>query len=341
MAITPTLLQDAIVLLQNDDAFNDFEKRHDEYGALQAFDQNKNKLLSPSQVAALKKSIVQVEKIPVFNRYSPSLITAPSCSITGGRPTTAFATLNYAYVGFEVTIIPSENQANYKTEAEDLAWQLAGGWRGIFENLDTKGVTALETNKSTSLVTSTIRNITTNASDYTYAGDPKEMFMDVPSLMAINSISGPYEDVANTEAMSTRVRIDAFGANNYYDAKGAIQRAGSFRHYLSNRIAVPDGSREAHYVFPTGAVGVYNWIHPDNRLGRQAGAKEWDSMKDPMFGYDWEVYSIKDCVDNTGVSGNPRAYGQTMQIGAYFAFLTQYASGNAKPIIKMLRNDEA
>ena len=341
MALTPTLLQDAVILIEDGKSYNDFEKRHDQYGAMQAFDANANMMLSKTQVENMKKSVVQVEKIPVFNRYSPAIITDASCAITGGRPTTAFAQLNWAYVGFEVTIIPSQNEANYKTEAEDLAWQMMGGWRGIFENLDTKSLTALETNKSTSLVQSTLKNVITNASDYTYSGDEKEMFLQVPSLMQINSINGAYEDVANTESQATRALIDAFGADNYYDVNGAIKRNGNFRHYLTNRLTVPDGSREAHYIFPMGSVGMYNWITNDARVGRTAGNKKWDSIKDPMFGFDWELYSIEDCVDDTAVSGNKRAYGYKAQFGAYFSFLTQYRSGNESPIIKMLRNDQA
>ena len=340
MALTPTLLQDAIVLI-NGGSFGDFEKRHDDYGALQAFGNNAEQLLSKSQIENMKKSVVQTTKVPVVNRYSPSVITDPTCSITGGRPTSAFASLTYAFVGFEIQVIPEQNEANYVTEAEDIAAQMAGGWRGLFENLDTKAVTALETNKSTSLVTSSLKNVTTNAGNYDYAGDPLELFLNVPALMKINSINGPYEDIANTEAMATMARIDAFGVNNYYDAKGAIARNGSFRHYMTNRITAGDGNREAHYITPAGSIGVYNWVDYSAKQGFQAGNKKWDTMQDPMFGFDWRVYSVSDCVDDNAVSGNASAYGYKAQIGAWFAFLTQYHSSTASPIIKIARQDPA
>lgn len=340
MALSPTLLQDAIVLV-NGGSFGDFEKRHDQYGALQAFDSNKDQLLSATQIANLKKSVVQAEKVPVLNRYSPSIITDPTCTITGGRPTSAFATLTYAFKGFEIYVIPEQNEANYITEAEDVAAQLAGGWRGVFESLDTAGVTALESNKSTDLATSYLKNVTTNAGSYDYAGAPEELFLNVPALMQINSINGPYEDIANTESMATMARIDAFGANNYYDVSGAIKRNGNFRHHLTNRVTPANGSRELHYIAPTGSLGVYNWVDFSARKGYTAGAKKWSTMQDPMFGFDWRVYSIEDCVDDSGVSGNASVYGYKAQIGAWFAFLTQYHSSTASPIIKIARQDPA
>lgn len=340
MALTPTLLQDAIVMIEGK-TFGDFEKRHDEYGVLQAFDANAGQLLSPTQVQNMKKSVVQLEKVPVLNRYSPSIITDRSCNITGGRPTSAFVSLSYALVGFEITVIPSQNEANYITEAEDVAAQLIGGWRGIYENLDTKGLTSLETNKNTALVTSTMKNIATEAGDYLYTGDEKEMFLKVPSLMKINSINGSYEDIANTEADATLALINAFGVDNYYDVDGAIARHGSFRHYLSNRVTVAADTRETHYIAPSGSLGIYNWIENDFRVGRKAGPTQWMNMKDPTFGYDWGVLQVESCNDDSANSGNKTAYGYKAQIGAYFAFLTQYSSTAASPIVRINRADGA
>lgn len=339
MALTATLLQDAIVEV-GAGKFGDFEKRLSNYGNLQAFEANAPMLLPESSVETLKKSVVQTEKVAVLNKFTSTLITTPSCTITGTRPTSAFLNLTWVFKGFEVFAIPSQNEGNYISEVEDVAMQMRMGWKTVFGSLDTAGATTLETQKSTSLQPSNQRFITTEAGDYIFSGDQKELFLSVPGLMMLNDIEGPYEDITNTEAQSSFARVDAFGQNNYYDLKGAIKRNGEFRHYFSNRID-PTPNRELHYLCPEGSIGLYNWVDFDARTGRIAGNKEWGTLKDPMFGFDWAVYSTKDCYDDTSLMGNARVYSEKIQIGAWFAFATEYSSDTTSPIIKVFTQDPA
>lgn len=340
MALTNTLLQDAVIMVE-DGKFGDFEKRYSQTGALEAAKQNADGMLSTQQVTNMKKAVNRVEKVAVLNRYTPSIITDPSCSITGGRPTSAYASISWAFKGFEIIVIPEENEANYISEAEDVADQMAAGWRTIFESLDTNVVTALESNKSTDLVTSNQKDITTNSGDYTFTGEPTDLLLSVPALMELNSLRGPMENVASIESMAVMAKIEALGANNYRDVKGAIQRTGQYRHFLTSRVTVPEDAREAHYFMPQNTLGIYNWVDHSSRSKYQAGNKKWDTMKDPMFGFDWSVFSVEDCMDNTSLSGNRRVYGYKAQIGAWFAILTAYRSGNASPIVKVIRIDQA
>lgn len=339
MALTATILQDAIIEVGSG-KFGSFEKRLSNYGALDAFQQDAPMLLTPQTVEGIKKSIIHVTKVPVLNKYSASVITAPSCAPTGNRPTSAFKTLTWAFVGFEAQIIPSLNEGNYVAAVEDLAIQMRMGWKGVFANLDTTSVSTLETNKNAVAATSTRPDIATSAAGYDYTGDPKEFYFNAPGLMQINDLEGPYRDVANSEAQSTNLRIESFGTNNQQDINGVTKNAtGPWAHFLTNRVA-PGANRELHYFFPEGSVGVYNWIDPDSRASRQAGAKSWGVIKDPMFGFDWSVFAVKDCIDNSGtMAGNTRAYSEILQIGAYFAFLTEYSSDTSSPIIKATFND--
>lgn len=337
MALTATLLQDAIVEV-GAGKFGDFEKRLSNYGALQAFKENAPKLLRESQVQDIKKSVVQTEKVAALNKFTSTLIETPTCSITGTRPTSAFVTLTWAFKGFEIFDVPSQNEGNYIKRVEDLAMQFAMGWKTVFGGLDTSAVTKLETAKSTSLTASKQRYITNEAGDYLYAGNPDELLLRVPGLMQINDIQGPYEDVTNSEASSTLARINAFGVDNYYDLEGAIKRNGDFKHYLTNRVD-PDTSRELHYFFPEGAVGIYNWVDFDAREGRIAGNKEWGMLKDPMFGFDWAVYSVKDCYDDTSLMTNARVYSEKHQVGAWFCYVTEYSSDTTSPIVKVITQD--
>lgn len=341
MALTATILQDAIVEV-GAGKFGSFEKRLSNYGALEAFEMNAPKLLTPSAVEDLKKSIIHPVKVPALNKFSSTIITAPSCAPTGNRPTSAFKTLTWAFVGFEAQIIPSLNEGNYIKQVEDLAIQMRMGWKAVFANLDTTSVSTLETNKNAVVATSSQANIATSAAGYDYTGDAKEFYLNAPGLMGINDMEGPHCDIANTESQATQLRIATFGANNSQNLDGVTRgKTGPWEHFLSNRVA-PGANRELHYLVPEGAIGVYNWIDPDSRANRVAGNKSWGMIKDPMFGFDWSVFSVKDCIDNSGtMAGNTRAYSEILQIGAYFAFLTDYTSDTSSPIIKVTFNDPA
>lgn len=333
--LSQTVLQDAIV--NADGRFGKFENRLSEYGALEAYKDNAPKMLTPTQIDKVKKSIVRTVKVPVLNKATTTIITAPTCNPTGGRPTSALKALTWVYRGFEVQIIPSVNDGNEITLEEDLGQQLHMGWKGLFSNMDSLAVTSLETNKSAAAATSSYSDIiTTSAAGYDYIGDPKDFILYRQGLMKINDLDYGGNDVANAEAISNQLLIQTFGANNQQNL-AQINRG--YKNYWTNRIATA-GNNEVHYLFPDGVVGIYNWIQPDNRVGRVAGNKEWDKMQDPMFGFDWELYKVKDCVDASAeMEGNARAYGEIWQIGAYFAYLTDYSSDTSSPIIKVTFND--
>lgn len=338
MALTPTQLQDAIIMVQ-DGKFGSFENRLSEYGALRAFKDNAPRLLSENTVETMKKSVRRTQKVPVLNKYNATVLDAPSCNVTGATQTSAFKSLVWAFVGFETKVTPSDYEDNYISETEGFAQQLAMGWKAVFGSLDTSAVSTLEANKSAALVESAGQNIETEAGNYAYAGEIEEMFINIPGLMMINDLNGPYNDIANSEAQATLKKIEAFGANNYFNAAG-VSQMGDYRHFLTNRISpLPD--REAHYICPDGSIGIYNWVDSDSRAKRVAGNKSWDTFRDPMFGFDWSIYSIEDCVDASATNGNARVYSQKAQIGAWFAFVTEYSSDTTSPIIKIVRRDQA
>jgi hypothetical protein len=332
--LSATILQDAIHSMEA--RFGKFENRLSEYGALQSYKDNAPMMLAPSTVTNLKKSIVQPVKVPVLNKSTTSVITAPSCNPVGGRPTSAFKALTWAYKGFEVQVIPSVNEGNYVGLAEDLGQQLRMGWKALFSNMDTAAVTSLEANKNAVVAASAYTDkITASAAGYDYTGDPKEFILYRQGLLKINDMEDGGNDVANAESISNQLLIQTYGQNNQQNLE-AINRG--FKNFYSNRV-VPGANKEVHYLFPEGSVGIYNWTAPDNRTGRVAGNKSWEQMQDPMFGFDWEVYKVKDCIDASAeMAGNTRAYGEIWQIGAYFAYLTEYSSDTSSPIIKVTLN---
>lgn len=341
--ITATVLQDALIQAGARGKFGSFESRISSYGALQAFKDNADGLLPSSAVEGMKKSVCTPEKIPVLNKYTASVVTAPDCAITGNRPVSAFQAITWAYVGFQTKIVPSVNAGNYISVVDDLAWQMQMGWKAIFANLDLAAVNKLETNKNAAVATSNIPTISTSAAGYDYTGDPKDFYLYAPGLMGINDLSGPFNDVANTESLSTILRIETLGLNNSENMRGVLEGtlpySLGFRNYMTNRLS-PGSHNEVHYMFPDGSIGVYNWVDPDSIAGRRAGNKVWSTIQDPWFGFDWGVYTVEDCVDASAqCAGLTRAYGEIAEIGAYFAFVTEYSSDTTTPIIKVIFED--
>lgn len=340
--IAATVLQDAIIKIGGGNFLN-FESRISNYGALQAFADNADGLLPSSAVEGIKKSVCQPEKIPVLNKYTPSIITSPVCTITGNRPVSAFQTIVWAYVGFQTKVVPSVNAGNYISLVDDLAFQLKMGWKTIFASLDATAVAKLETNKNAASATSNISTISTSGGVYDYTGDPKDFYLYAPGLMGINDLTGPFNDVANTESVSTILRIETLGLNNSENMRGVLEGnlpySLGFRNYMTNRLS-PGSHKEVHYLFPDGSIGVYNWVDPDSVAGRIAGNKSWGTLQDPYFGFDWGVYKVVDCADASAqCAGLTRAYSEIQEIGAYFAFVTEYSSDTTSPIIKIIFED--
>ena len=340
MSLSSTVLQDAIVIAQQQSGFMSYEQRLSNYGALQAFKDNADRLLPSAQVEAMRKSYCTPEKILVMNKFNSTIITAPNCNPTGAASSSAFYNLSWAFVGFEASIIPAVNQANYISDQADLANQMLNGWRAIWANMDNSAVNKLETSKNTSLVTSSkTAVINTVGNAYDYQGDPEKFWLYAPGLMLINDLQGPFNDVANSESVSSFLLAETLGQNNYQDLRaafnGTLPYANGHRHYLTNRLA-PGSHDESHFIFPDGTVGIYNWVDLDSKAGRTAGERSWGTMQDPYFGFEWSVFSRDTCTDASATcAGATRAYTEIMQIGAWFSYLTPYSSDSTSPIIKV------
>lgn len=335
MAITNTQLNDAIILV-SEGQMGTQENRLSMYGALKAFQTEAPGLLPVETVETIKKSARHPEKVPVLSKFTSSVISAPSCSVTGNRSTSAFKSLTWAYMGFEMTIIPSVNADNYIPVERDMAHQMKMGLKAVFSALDTNCISALETAKATTLASA--KGAVAGAGYYSYRKAPKDFFIYAPSVLRLNDLEGPYLDIANSEAAATRLHIQTLAQYNQQNLNGALNGtladAANWEHYTTNRLN-PGDHDEVHYLTPKGTIGIYNWIDFDSRNNQVAGNKKWYQIQDPIHGFDWGVYQIDDCADASSEnSGNTRAYSEKYQVGAYFAIVTDYASDGAGPIIK-------
>ncbi len=345
-ALSATELQDAIIFVEGK-KFNQFEGRLSRYGALKAFMDGANEILPESTVTTMKKSEKQPEKVPVLNKFNSTVLTNRTCTITGPTRVSAFKALSYVTKGFEIVVSDAINAGNYISRAEDFGWQMIQGLKAVYNALDLAGVNALETNRNTTLKTSTIATITNAAGDYE-ENLLSDIYYDMPALMALNDLSdGRIQNVTNTEAMKNMLKYESQGQNNAIDLAGVLSGkfadASDYQHYLTNNINLGTTLREAHYLFPQGAVGLFVWNAFEFQKRSTNGISRFYTQADPILGITWNVYETTDCVDLStlaaGMTGT--GYVTKYQFSADFSFLTAYASDADTPIVKVINKKTA
>jgi hypothetical protein len=327
MALTPTVLQDAIIRLQNN-TFLDFEQRQAEFSAFQMFKDGSNLLLPKSQVERLKQSAAQVEKIAVLNRYQATLHSAYTCNFSPDESTSAFVPVTYVTTGFDVKVTPAVNAGNYISEEDDLDNQMRNGFRTVYENLETSAVAYLETNKSTTNASPLFGGPTAGVVTLTaaqQADTSRNLYASIPAIFQRNNLKGKPQDLANTEALIQQQYITNQGTANGQNLQ--YQTAG-INYYRSNYVTNANGMQETHYLTPMGAVGVYNWLPFEAKAQpKLSPTNGWTVMQDPLFGMDWLVYFKEDCVNGQ--------WTRQWNFTSSFGFMRQYSSvAGTTPILK-------
>ena len=339
-ALTATQLQDAIIIA-GDKYYNKFEGRLSQYGALQSALDGSDLILPKSMVENMKKSDVQVSKIPVLNKFNSTILTARSCSITGPTRTSEFKSLSYVTKGFEIAISDAINAGNYISAEDDFAMQLMQGLKAVLNSLDQAGIAALETNRNLDLADSHLTSITDAAGDYE-ENVLTDIYYDIPTLMELNDIWGDtINNVMNTEGVKNMMKYESQGENNASNLRGILEgtlpSAGNFRHYKTNNITLGT-NLEVHYAFPAGAFGLFVWNPWDYKNKSVTGdGKKYYTIQDPIFGITWGVIEQTLCADLSAQSTGMTAATQTKySFTADFSFLTAHTSDTTSPIVKFI-----
>ena len=339
-ALSATELQDAIIMVDGK-KFNQFEGRLSRYGALKAFLDGANTILPESTVNSMKKSEKQPEKVPVLNKFNATVLTDRTCQISCNNRVSAFKALSYATKGFTICVADAINAGNYISRTEDFAWQMIQGLKAVYNSLDQAAVAALETNRNTSLRTSSLSTITNAAGDYE-ENNLEDIYYDMSALMALNDLDdGRIQDVTNTEAKKMMLKYESQGQNNAVNLAGVLNGtladASDYRHYLTNNITL-GSSREVHYLFPEGAVGLFVWNAFEFKKRSSNGISRFYTQEDPILGINWNVYETTECIDlstlATGMTGT--GFATKYQFSADFAYLTAYSSDTDTPIVKVI-----
>jgi len=335
MALTPTVLNDAIALLGESNTFNAYENRLDAYNAYKYHVDNSELLLPKSTIESIKQSERQPEKVPVLNATTNAFISTRSCDIAVPTGTSEFYTLTWVTLGFTAGITKAFHADNYISAEQFIADQIKSGVKSVHEQLETLSVASLEAGKTTNFASSVYANA---GGSYTVPQAEKDDFYkNIPAVMKRQILDSPvYDDIANTEALTTATFLQNQGAANSVNSQYQFQTANRFNFYRTNGITAGVGEDEIHYMAAPGAAGVYSWIDIDSRMRNEINSGQFmDVMTDPIMGDQWGVYYKRDCADESArLAGLERTMTEAWEFSKDFAFVTARNSTGDTPIVK-------
>lgn len=335
MAIFPSKLLDAVVLAGEQYKLEQFEGRLGSYDVFRAFQANTAALIPAAELEAAKKSSTRVTKLPVLNKIDFTIGSARACTPADTAITTAFVQPSYSTYVFNFHVTPSYNADNYITYQREFAQKLVQGLKKFGETIDAAGVTFLEANLSMVNASPLFGGIVGDTV-LVPAVDKELFYQSIPSILVRNDLSGSRVlDIANPEAQIMYDSIARQGAGN---AVNTAYQISNFAPYRSNRVALDAGTTETHYLIPEGHIGTLSWIPEDFKVGRGEGDNLWTSIVDPIFGLQWAVRSVYECVDLSAVvGGDPAlksAYVEKYEFSIDMAFMTSYSSDTSSAIFK-------
>jgi len=337
MALTNTVLEDAIAQAAENNSFNAYEgERLDQYGAYKYHEDNASILLPKDFIENIKSSARQPVKVPVLNNTGNTFISARSCDITPPDGTSEFYTLTWGTIGFTAGITPAVHEDNYISAEAYLAKQINDGMVSVMGQLETLSVASLEAGKTTNFASDVYAD---DGSSYLVPqADKDEFYKNVPAVMRRQVLGAPvYDDVANTEAATLQTFLQAQGQANATNTAYQFTNQ-RYQHYRTNGIVAGVGEDEVHYMAAPGAAGVYKWIDIDSKMRNEVNAGQfWDVMVDPIMGMEWGVYYKKNCADKSAeLAGLQRTLVEAWEWTCDYAFVTARNSTGDTPIVKFV-----
>ncbi len=336
MALSTTVLNDAIAQLAANNTFNAYENRLDSYAAYKYHEDNAAGLLPADVIENIKKSARQPVKVPVLNKTSNPYISTRSCNISVPTGTSEFYTLTWGTLGFTAGISKAFHEDNYITAEAFLADQIKSGVISVMGQLETLAVASLDTGKTTNFASTVYTN---DGSSYLVPqADKADFYKNIPAVMRRQVLDAPvYDDIANTEAATLQTFLDAQGAANATNTQYQFSNQ-RYNFYRTNGITAGVGEDEVHYLAAPGAAGVYGWIDIDSRMNNEINAGQFmDVMTDPVMGMEWGVYYKRDCADESArLSGLERTLTEAWEFSKDFAFVTARNSADDTPIVKFV-----
>lgn len=335
MAYTATVLQDAIYKASKSDVFQSFEVRRSNYGALEAAFMSTNKLLPASEIASVKESLTQANRVLTFAKQPIGTRTARACA--GSRTgTSASTTLSWSTIGDDFKIGFHEHMGNYMKYQETFNHLFSEAMRSNHQRLDALVVAALEANYSAgagSHFTNFNNAKQVPISEHDIANNRAALWLNyVNAELEQNDISQGVRLVGDPFMKSNLSALMAQGGTTATDL--SFQFSGMMANF-TNRVTNNEGRDATGYIFQDGVIGIIPWTDPQYRNRIDDGADIWDSFPDPVYPINWELKVKRACEDNSGsFTGAEADRTESFVITASFAVPTAYTSDSNTGIYK-------
>ncbi|WP_020603246.1 hypothetical protein [Spirosoma spitsbergense] len=322
MSITATTLPEMIASIDNGSQFGALEKRMSHYGAINMFYRNANALFGAALIAELRKlPFTRTVKIPIFDKYDHTILTARSCDIACNNVDTRTKTLTRTHLAIDICINPTDYENNYAKMSQALMHRYIMAKKAVYRTLDTMAVTYADANKDTTMTvdpggaTPNANPLFTGKAGAYELPSTLKFYAYLATILEQLDIDGPYLDIANTVANAEQNILRNPGNGALLDTTSLMNGAGITQYDYSNRVA-PGVLMPVHYIAPVGSIGVLNMIDPVYQdkpvIGSGDSIEQWKDFKnktelkawgqtpDEVFNdWDWGVLQEVVCVNET------------------------------------------
>lgn len=336
MSLVLTTLEKAVQ--PSSRAMTQFENRMPQDSIIRAFQDGTSGLINERAYVAAKKSLSRPVDIAVL-KYEPVFVdTIRKINPTPNIAASAKVTLNWSTIAFSFLVSEDINESNYIAMADEVRQMMFNSimssmYRDPTKALELTLAAFLEANKMTQLPTVTSPGIGISGGAYEMTAE--KYLLAAPVVMTELENYGPYADIANIGTVARRREEATYGRNNSRDLS---QFSDQFKYYMSNKIVVPDGKIESHFLLPQNSVGMLNWVEPAAVRRDTPHDGTYSVVRDPFVGLDWGVFTIKERADLSGTYGPgfERAVTTRFDFATSIAPLTAYSSQpGVTPIVKM------
>lgn len=309
MAAPTNTILGALTLGLNPGNFGRMEGRPSHYGALNAFHRNTTSLFDAESLAKIRlMPASRTISIPILNAFDVPIGTILTCVINTVDIGVTKKQVVRFHVEFDIDVVPSEYDDNAISYQLVLKQKLTMGKQAVYKYLDKACAAFLDANKDTTMA---------QGAQALYVGAPGEyqlpklldFYNNVGTIMEMNDLSGPFNDVANTAAMADMNWLQNPGGGAVYATKAIMDAAQITNFEYTNRLAPGTGQRGVHYLFPTGSLGIVNFLHSDDREAPDLNALEmvdenrdisdvrfWGKINDTVFpDWQWGTMELLDC----------------------------------------------
>jgi hypothetical protein len=277
MAFDPTALLEARATIESAMAgrITQNNLRIPYFGAADAVIKGANQLISG--LPELKQSTQQPTNIPVFNKVPAGSGTLRKCA-GSGTGSTAMLPVVYEGITEEFNLNDLEFQNNTVSRDMAFAYLVAQKARNIYQRIDDKAKAFLESQKATVNAGTYFATTTGGAKRVPYA-QRNELFAGIQAELRANQFSGVADAVTGFNMSAIYGFQQAQGSANNTNLQYQLQNFDPYFTTITNGVGVFDTA----YAFEAGTVGMYDWLRPDFRRGKDIGTDVWMTYRLPAM----------------------------------------------------------